>query len=307
LQSFSVIWSGLYGPLPVDLLKMKHLVSLELHFNRFTGTGTILLTCLSLLLPVASFVLVANNCCSLSRSLSLVPEEWWSARNLQQINIGRNLLVGTIPPAIENLKDLKGIYLFKNLFTGTLPEELGNLESLSYIRATHNYLVGTIPSSIGMMKSLEEFWLHFNEFTGQIPTEVGLLNSTLDDLRLHGNSMTGQLPGTILLICLLLVLYASFVLIANNFCSLSLSLDELYSVTTLSRLDLYGNNFTGTISPSIANWGGQMGTLRISDNHFSGKIPVEMASLETLGAVWYVVGGSRVLRSSQSNLVYCAA
>lgn len=73
---------NLHGPLP-SLAKFKQLTVLGLVFNRFTGT---------------------------------IPHDWWTARSLENINIGHNLISGSISSKIGNLRDLKYIRFEHNRF-----------------------------------------------------------------------------------------------------------------------------------------------------------------------------------------------
>jgi hypothetical protein len=60
---------------------MKQLVSLELHYNMLTGT---------------------------------VPDVFWQANALQLLNVGSNLLSGTISTQLGMLTQMKGFFLFQN-------------------------------------------------------------------------------------------------------------------------------------------------------------------------------------------------
>jgi hypothetical protein len=60
---------------------MEQLISLELHYNVLTGT---------------------------------VPDIYWQASALQILNVGSNLLSGTIGTQLGIMTQMKGFFLFKN-------------------------------------------------------------------------------------------------------------------------------------------------------------------------------------------------
>ena len=60
---------------------MEQLISLELHYNVLTGT---------------------------------VPDIYWQASALQLLNVGNNLLSGTISTQLGIMTQMKGFFLFEN-------------------------------------------------------------------------------------------------------------------------------------------------------------------------------------------------
>jgi hypothetical protein len=75
------------------------------------------------------------------------------------------------------------------------------------------------------------------------------------DIRLHSTGISGTIP------------------------------DELWNLSNLWRLDLYGSRLTGTLSTHMANMS-NLDFLRINDNEFTGTIPTEIALMTDLRKVW---------------------
>mmetsp|Transcript_9837 Transcript_9837/g.22711 ORF Transcript_9837/g.22711 Transcript_9837/m.22711 type:complete len:247 (-) Transcript_9837:1390-2130(-) len=69
--------------------------------------------------------------------------------HVQEIDLSRNNLVGTIPPEINFLSDLRALWLRENKLTGTLPAlALGTLPSLTILYLEDNMLSGTISADL---------------------------------------------------------------------------------------------------------------------------------------------------------------
>ena len=106
------------------------------------------------------------------------------------------------------------------MLSGPLPAGIENMTSVQKLFADDNFLSGPIPS-LRHMKSLTKLRLHNNRLSGALPDGDLILHdsrTTLREIFLQGNRLTGFLP-------------ASF----THF-------------TSLLKLDLSFNNFTGVIS-----------------------------------------------------------
>ena len=102
-----------------------------------------------------------------------IPEELFSLAELQVLDLGTNLLSGTLPKNLDRLRKLKTLNLYENQFTGSIPDELYNLTNLQILNIRGNKLSGTISPQIKNLKELEHLRLFSNQFTGNIPNEIG--------------------------------------------------------------------------------------------------------------------------------------
>lgn len=107
-----------------------------------------------------------------------------SAGHVLQLNLHVNWLVGSIPPAIDNLVELQTLDLSGNLVTAPLPEELGNLAHMKLLDLSGNEICikgcgrtlgGAIPASLGKLSNLQTLDLSGNVLEGTIPAQLGNL------------------------------------------------------------------------------------------------------------------------------------
>jgi hypothetical protein len=138
----------------------------------------------------------------------------------------------------------------------------------AFIRFQKNSFEGSIPSEFGGIQ-LTELWLHGNtKLTGTIPSEFGKLSNFLTDLRLAQTSMEGTLP------------------------------ESLFSLSRMWRLDLHSNGFSGPIH-NVTRFG-DMQTLRLNDNQFTGEIPARLGTMSNL--VDLRLNGNRLTGSIPSTV-----
>nr|KYP42686.1 putative LRR receptor-like serine/threonine-protein kinase At1g53420 family [Cajanus cajan] len=175
---------------------------------------------------VVSIVLKSQN---LSGTL---PSELVRLPYLQEIDLSRNYLNGTIPREWGSMK-LVNISILGNRLTGPVPKELGNITTLKSLVLEFNQLSGVLPPELGNLPQLERLLLTSNYFTGNLPATFARL-TTLKHLRLGDNQFSGTLP---------------------NF---------IQSWTSLERLVMYGSGFSGPIPSGIA-FLNNLTDLRISD------------------------------------------
>ena len=105
---------------------------------------------------------------------------------------------GHIPYEIERLSStLQFLDLGGNLLTGSVPEQISSLTSLRMLSLYGNQLSSTLPKSIFNLLQLKALYLDGNYLSGIIPTSIGILNNSLMDLRLRDNLFTGQIPDEV--------------------------------------------------------------------------------------------------------------
>ncbi|GMP79121.1 hypothetical protein CsSME_00034790 [Camellia sinensis var. sinensis] len=211
------------GTMPRDLGKLMGLQTIAVDQNRLQDDLT--------------FILSLTNCTS-----------------LQFIDVGRNLLSGTLPDSVANLSTyLSLINLELNQIHGSIPSGIGNLLSLTVLSMAVNNLSGPIPSSIGRLQKLHALYLDQNKFT-ELPSSLGNLTSLIT-LNLGQNNIHGSIPP---------------------------SLGNCHS---LLELDLYKNNLNGSIPREIMNLSSLSTFLLLYHNALTGSLPLEVGSLKNLAVM----------------------
>jgi hypothetical protein len=88
------------------------------------------------------------------------------------LSLGFNNLVGSVPTEIGLLQNLKRINLQTNSLTGQLPEELSSAAALKALDVEFNQFSGPISPGIGNLVNLRVMSLQGNNFSGTMPAEV---------------------------------------------------------------------------------------------------------------------------------------
>ncbi|XP_028760176.1 receptor-like protein EIX2 [Neltuma alba] len=99
---------------------------------------------------------------------------------------------GQLPKALLNLRNLKHLDLGGNILKGSIQDWLGQYERLQYLDISDNLFYGVIPSSLGNISSLFNLDLSNNQFSGNLPETLGQLHN-LNYLGIGGNSWVGVL------------------------------------------------------------------------------------------------------------------
>ncbi|XP_021800209.1 probable LRR receptor-like serine/threonine-protein kinase At4g36180 isoform X3 [Prunus avium] len=186
---------------------------------------------------------------------------------------------GEINPSLLVLKDLEYLDLSLNLFGGVqFPSFIGSLEKLKYLNLSRTYFVGVIPPNLGNLSRL--LYLDLKS-SGTLETDLQWLAtlSSLKYLNLGGVNLTKTtsywLPAVNML--------PSLVELYLPHCSLPMLPLTLPSInfTSLSVLDLSGNEFTSTIPPWLFNLT-KLEKLDFSVNSLTGKLPDSLGHLKSL-------------------------
>ncbi|XP_058209723.1 probable leucine-rich repeat receptor-like serine/threonine-protein kinase At3g14840 isoform X4 [Rhododendron vialii] len=162
-----------------------------------------------------------------------LPPELVRLTRLEDIDLTRNYLSGTIPLEWGSMMELKKISLLGNRITGRIPKELANINTLAIITVEFNQLSGPIPPKLGSLPHLEQLHLTSNYFTGELPKELANL-TTLKEFLIGSNYFTGKIP------------------------------DFIQNWTNLEKLGIVGSGLDGPIPPSIGLLT-KLSELRISD------------------------------------------
>ena len=170
---------------------------------------------------------------------------------MQYIILPSTELVGSIPSEYGNLSNMIQFDLQGSTFTGsTIPDSFQSMTNLNYFNIIACGLEGTIPEWIHKWTSLTALGLTENNFIGSIPTTIAKLTD-LTELALDDNFLTGDLTA-------------------------------LVDLTNLQTLYVEHNAFTQSLDETFLNKFIQLEELDISDNKFSGAVPVHLMGLESL-------------------------
>ncbi|KZV48421.1 putative leucine-rich repeat receptor-like serine/threonine-protein kinase [Dorcoceras hygrometricum] len=181
-----------------------------------------------------------------------VPPEIVRLPFLQQIDLTRNYLNGTIPPEWGSMQ-LVNISLLGNRISGPIPKELANISTLANLTLEYNQLTGPIPQEFGNFPRIEKILFTSNYLTGKLPETLGKL-TTLKDFRIGDNNFTGSIP------------------------------DFIQNWTNITKIVMQGSGLSGPIPSSISTLT-QLTDLRISDLNGNGSafpFVANMTNLKTL-------------------------
>ncbi|GLT43528.1 hypothetical protein SLA2020_174700 [Shorea laevis] len=139
---------------------------------------------------------------------------------LQQLYFANNLMNGSIPKSLCNLKYLSVLDLANNMLSGSIPNCWRNDQSFHFIDLSSNNLLGLFPSIMGRLSSLSvlhlnnnslhgELHVAFKNFTSLLVLDLGenkfsrnltsivedeISNHSLKILKLQKNSISGYIP-----------------------------------------------------------------------------------------------------------------
>ncbi|XP_071915985.1 probable inactive receptor kinase At1g48480 [Coffea arabica] len=176
LQTLSMRFNSLSGPLPSDLSRLSDLRNLYLQHNFFSGP---------------------------------IPDSLSSLANLVRLNLADNNFSGPIPTSFENLTRLATLYLEKNNLSGPIPDL--NLPGLVQFNVSNNQLTGPIPKGIAEKNPKSAF--EGNPLCGQPLNDLcdnGVGHSTKKKGKgLSGGAIAGIVIGCVvgLLLIVLILLF----------------------------------------------------------------------------------------------------
>ena len=194
-------------------------------------------------------------------------------RRVTRLNLRESQLGGAIPPELGALSKLTKLDLHGNRLSGTIPPELGRLSNLEVLHLHNNDLSGAIPTELGQLSDLKNLNLHTNRLNSSIPSELRQL-SCLEALHLHNNRLSGAIPGELGNLGSLSSLWLS-----NNRLS-GVIPAKLGQLTSLAQLNLHSNRLSGFIPPELGNLGTSLQRLRLAGNRFTGCVPSGLAAVE---------------------------
>ncbi|KAL3838586.1 hypothetical protein ACJIZ3_023177 [Penstemon smallii] len=252
-----------------------------------------------------------------------LPRELFLLTELMDLNLGQNMLNGSIPPAIGQLSKMEYLSISSNNFQGTLPHQLGNLTSLQQLYMDSSGVSGPIPDDISNLKSLQTLWASDNRFTGKIPEFLGTF-SDIKVLRLEGTNLEGPIPSSFGSLTKLEDLRIgdlggndSSLGFLDNLTSLSiLSLrncriggqipEQLSALPNLKILDLSFNKLTGRVPASFKNFS-SLKYLYLGSNNLNGDLTSDFISsqLIALNVVGTSINDVNLNNEKASGMLHC--
>ncbi|XP_060171090.1 receptor kinase-like protein Xa21 [Lycium barbarum] len=184
LQSLRLSDNRLSGPLPECLCKLPELGYVNLSSNQILGQ---IPYCIGNITSLRKIYLYSNR-------LTNVPMSLWSLKDLLDLDLSNNSMVGSLPPDFGNLNHITFIDLSRNHLSGSIPSTVGDLQYLVYLSLAYNELQGSIPESLGKMISLESANLSNNILSGTIPKSLESLRY-LKDFNVSFNRLEGEIPS----------------------------------------------------------------------------------------------------------------
>ncbi|KAL7126909.1 hypothetical protein ABFS83_14G218300 [Erythranthe nasuta] len=208
--------------------------------------------------------------------------------SLAYLNLGNNMLSGSIPNSIGFLRGLRYLNLYNNTISGQIPFAMHHCTSLIKIDLANNDIDGSLPTWMGTrLPNLRILVLDANQLRGNISSEICHLNS-LQILDLSDSKFSGIIPRCV----------HNFTAMATKrsdlFIFTSGALLESASVITKGRefrydtilglvtnIDLSKNNLSGDIPNELMSLV-ELRSLNLSGNHFTGLIPQTIGDMKQL-------------------------
>uniref|UniRef100_A0A251UV66 Putative leucine-rich repeat domain, L domain-like protein n=1 Tax=Helianthus annuus TaxID=4232 RepID=A0A251UV66_HELAN len=269
LKVISLAYNNLNGSLDHGLCELKNLQELNLKDNMFTGK---------------------------------LPECFNMLSSLKFLDISSNQFIGTLPPSlIANLTSLEYVDFSHNKFVGSFSfssfSNLKNLEVVGFISDNDKFEVETeeprgwnpmfqlkglalsncninmhkgsvVPSFLLQQHRLKKLDMSHNSMEGDIPTWLMKNNTMLEFLSLMNNSFGGVFskpfyrnPNT------------RWLDMSGNLMKGAIPKEIQKSLPSITRLNLSGNYLEGPI-PSLIGDLSELETLDLSQNRFSGEVPL---------------------------------
>ena len=260
-----LIGNNLDGEIPAALGKLSHLEGLYLARNDLSGS---IPTELGDLSSLRTLMLFDNEL------TGTIPHQLGNLGYLEEIHLGRNQLSGRIPTQLGNLENLRRLHLTVNELSGSIPASLGNLTNLRQLSIAANDLTGSIPAEIADLTELTHIYLWGNDlFASSFISNLDNLTN-LQWLDIGGNQLDGAdvLPKISSLTKLtglglhdsgltdddlqdhmadLRALDLEFLNISGNDLSDPQTLVGLSRITTIQRLAINDNDFSGDLPSTM--------------------------------------------------------
>ena len=260
-----LIGNNLEGEIPAELGKLSHLEGLYLARNELSGS---IPPELGDLYNLEVLMLFDNDL------TGAIPYQFGNLESLEVMHLSRNQFSGRIPTQLGNLENLRRLHLTVNDLSGSIPASLGNLTNLRQLSIAANDLTGSIPAEIADLTELTHIYLWGNDlFASSFISNLDNLTN-LQWLDIGGNQLDGAdvLPKISSLNKLtglglhdsgltdddlqdymadLQALDLEFLNISSNDLSDPQTLVGLSRITTIQRLAINDNDFSGELPSTM--------------------------------------------------------
>ncbi|XP_009334010.3 probable leucine-rich repeat receptor-like serine/threonine-protein kinase At3g14840 isoform X2 [Pyrus x bretschneideri] len=206
-----------------------------------------------------------------------IPPEWGSLR-LVNISLIGNRLTGPIPVEFANITTLRSLDLSSNFLSEPLPEELGNFPHMERMLLSSNKFTGYLPDSFANLITLKDFRIGDTNFSGEIPKFIEKWTN-LEKLVIQGSGLTGKIPGGISLLTSLTDLRIT------DLIGPELNFPQLDNMKNMRTLMLRSCNIIGGLPPYLGQMP-KLNTLDLSYNKLTGEIPPSFASLANVDYIF---------------------
>ena len=260
-----LIGNNLEGEIPAELGRLSQLEGLYLARNELSGS---IPPELGDLYNLEVLMLFDNDL------TGAIPYQFGNLESLEVMHLSRNQLSGRIPTQLGNLENLRRLHLTVNDLSGSIPTSLGNLTNLRQLSIAANDLTGSIPAEIADLTKLTHIYLWGNNlFASSFISNLDNLTN-LQWLDIGGNQLDGAdvLPKISSLTKLtglglhdsgltdddlqdymadLQALDLEFLNISSNDLSDPQTLVGLSRITTIQRLAINDNDFSGELPSTM--------------------------------------------------------
>ena len=260
-----LIGNNLEGEIPAELGRLSQLEGLYLARNELSGS---IPPELGDLYNLEVLMLFDNDL------TGAIPYQFGNLESLEVMHLSRNQLSGRIPTQLGDLENLRRLHLTVNDLSGSIPASLGNLTNLRQLSIAANDLTGSIPAEIADLTELTHIYLWGNDlFASSFISNLDNLTN-LQWLDIGGNQLDGAdvLPKISSLTKLtglglhdsgltdddlqdymadLQALDLEFLNISGNDLSDPQTLVGLSRITTIQRLAINDNDFSGELPSTM--------------------------------------------------------
>ncbi|RXH96033.1 hypothetical protein DVH24_008533 [Malus domestica] len=171
---------------------------------------------------------------------------YFNGFSIQSQTLSDSFSLDSFVTTLSRLNSLRVLSLVSLGIWGQLPDKVHRLSSLEYLDLSSNFLFGSIPPRISAMAMLQTLKIDGNFLNDTIPDWFNSL-SNLTTLSLRNNKLEG-------------------------------ALQDFSRLSSLQVLDLSGNRLSAMLPPMPKG----LVMLFVSENSFSGKIPVKYGKLSGL-------------------------
>ncbi|XP_068306789.1 probable inactive leucine-rich repeat receptor-like protein kinase At3g03770 [Pyrus communis] len=172
--------------------------------------------------------------------------DYFNGFSIQSQTLSDSFSLDSFVTTLSRLNSLRVLSLVSLGIWGPLPDKVHRLSSLEYLDLSSNFLFGSIPPRISAMAMLQTLKIDENFLNDTIPDWFDSL-SNLTTLSLRNNKLEG-------------------------------ALQDFSRLSSLQVLDLSGNRLSSMLPPMPKG----LVMLFVSENSFSGKIPVKYGKLSGL-------------------------